>query len=102
MIETIIPACFIKPPLMQEGKLKKLVRKVREAVAPIHALVRYDTAHGKWAVLDPQTLNPVRHFEYGVMTQVIFQTTRLPSYGCGPGDWAGIAEGGLIGESWGD
>lgn len=87
----------------EEGKFKKIIRRAKEAVKPTYCWVRFDANKNMWAELDQKDLMPKRHFHYGVMTNVVFEPTKIDSYGCG-GDssWAGIAKGDLVSNSYGN
>lgn len=48
--------------------------------------VRYDASKDRWAVVDGKTANPVKHVEYGIMTDVDFATrsvSEVVRVGCG-------------------
>lgn len=96
----------VKPTPKLDKPLKKLVRRVKQAVLPTHARVRYDTETSRWAVLDSSNM-PVRHFEYGLLTNVKFSTAVVSKHvarGCS-GDYEnvniGIAEGDLVENTFG-
>lgn len=90
--------------IKKEGPVKKLVRRVKEACKPTYAWVRYDTSKQEWAVLDQKTLQPTRHFSYGVMTDVEFGSERkIEGGGCGGTRevFMGIAKGNLRSDTYG-
>lgn len=92
-------ACNLNPQPLKEGKMRKFVRRLKEAVAPTPAAIRYDGEVKQWAVLD-KNLKPVRHFEMGLLSNVTFRSEKVERrlVGCGGGtsiDYAGIAEGDL-------
>lgn len=91
------PNCKLKP--IKEGKTRTFIRRLKEAVAPTPASIRFDGSVNQWAVLDAK-LKPVRHFEIGLLSNVTFRSEKVsvPAVGCGSGtniSYAGIAEGDL-------
>ena len=100
-ITNVITCKSLQTKTITEHKLKKFIRRIKEAVKPTHARVRYDGYARKWAVLDAQN-NPIRHFEYGVMTNVRFSSATGYNYNvCGQGP-IGVAEGDLVENSYGN
>lgn len=91
-------------PTKVEHKTKRLIRRLKELVKPTHASVRYDSTANKWAVLDKDS-NPIRHFEHGVMTDVVFSTAKVEGQrvGCGGSSSSivGIATGSLRQDTYG-
>lgn len=63
-------------------------------------IVRFDSEAKNWGVLDPNTMNPVEHFEYGYMKNVTFDKhmIRPGMRGCGghAAEYVGIAQGDLV------
>lgn len=101
----IVPQVAPAPKL--DKPLKKLVRRVKQVVLPTHARVRYDTETSRWAVLDKSNM-PVRHFEYGLLTNVRFSTavvSKTVARGCLGTETEhvniGIAEGDLVENTFG-
>ncbi len=100
-------ACALAKPdkPIVEGSFRQAVRRVRQAVIPTKACVRYDAGVGMWAVLD-ENYKPVRHFLNGVMTGVTFRSERVTKKvpGCGnetTSAFVGIAEGTLKENTYG-
>jgi len=102
MIETIKltpQSCSLTPPKAKvEHKIKKFIRRFKESVAPTHCRIRFDTMVGKWAVLNNDNTSN-HHFDYGVMTNVVFEVKHLSGYDpqrCSQiNEYIGIAEGDL-------
>lgn len=95
--QTYIPNCQIKP--IKESAPRRFIRRLKEAIAPVPASVRFDGSVNQWAVLDSKN-KPTRHFEIGLLSNVTFRSEKVstPSRGCGGGSdisYAGIAEGDL-------
>lgn len=94
-------------PKRVEGKVKVLVRRLKEEFKPTHCMIRFDTDKQMWAELDAQ-FKPKRHFHYGIMSNVSFrsQEIRTKITGCSydMGDnisYIGIAEGDLVSNTYG-
>lgn len=94
-------SCATKPAITEDktvkSPLKKLIRRVKQEFLPTHARVRFDTEHGKWAVLGDGN-KPLRHFEQGFLTNVQFSSETVHvGTGCGATSTTiGIAEGELV------
>jgi len=97
------PACVVKQdaavPDLHEGSFAKLLRKVKDAIAPEFARVRYDANRKAWAVLDNDN-EPIRHLDYGVMEHVVFEAIDMKVPGC-HGMFMGVAKGYLRSNTYG-
>lgn len=94
----VVCALAPKPQPIIPSKIGQAVSRVKQAIIPTQAAVRYDASVKMWAVLDKKTLKPLRHFTHGSLTNVSFSSQKTTRHvGCAGSvtEFAGIAEGTL-------
>lgn len=108
MSSCTIPVKEAPMPKKVEGKVKVLVRRLKEEFKPTHCMIRFDTEKQMWAELD-SAFKPKRHFHYGIMSNVSFRSQPVIKHiagGCGSRGhdettYIGIAEGDLVSNTYG-